>query len=72
MTAKDTFFQKKITLNCKGDIVDLSIPKVMGILNVTPDSFFDGGKYRTKETILNRINQMKDNPAKYRREHEYN
>ena len=33
------------TLNCKGKLLDLSEPKVMGILNLTPDSFFDGGRY---------------------------
>ncbi|HHB52646.1 MAG TPA: dihydropteroate synthase, partial [Saprospiraceae bacterium] len=32
------------SINCKGTLVDLSSPKVMGILNITPDSFFDGGK----------------------------
>ena len=33
-----------MTINCKGKLIDLSSPKVMGILNVTPDSFFDGGQ----------------------------
>ena len=32
-----------MTINCKGNLVDLSSPKVMGILNITPDSFYDGG-----------------------------
>ncbi len=35
-----------MNINCKGKLIDLSTPKVMGILNVTPDSFFDGGKYK--------------------------
>ncbi len=65
MTAKDTFFQKKITLNCKGDIVDLSTPKVMGILNITPDSFFDGGKYNSKDRIIKHIEQMMDEKADF-------
>ena len=34
-----------MTINCKGQLIDLSIPKIMGILNLTPDSFYDGGKY---------------------------
>ncbi|MDM9630933.1 dihydropteroate synthase [Robiginitalea aurantiaca] len=34
-----------MTICCKGDLVDLSRPRVMGVLNSTPDSFFDGGKY---------------------------
>ncbi len=42
--AKDTFFQKKSTLNSGGKLVDLSVPKVMGIINVTPDSFFAGSR----------------------------
>ena len=35
-----------MTINCKGQLIDLTTPKVMGILNITPDSFFDGGKYK--------------------------
>ena len=41
-----------MTINCKGKLIDLSSPKVMGILNVTPDSFFDGGNYKSKKDIL--------------------
>ena len=44
--------------NIKGKILDLSTPKVMGILNITEDSFFDGGKYLTKENILGKTGQM--------------
>ncbi len=40
-----------MTINCKGHLIDLATPKVMGILNVTPDSFFDGGKYKNKDEI---------------------
>ncbi|MFD0766094.1 dihydropteroate synthase [Mucilaginibacter lutimaris] len=38
--AKDTFFQKKETINAGGKLLDLSAPKVMGIINITPDSFY--------------------------------
>lgn len=38
--------------------IDYTKPLVMGILNVTPDSFFDGGSYTTKETILRRFEAM--------------
>lgn len=41
-----------MTINCKGTLVDLTKPKVMGILNITPDSFFDGGKYKNERDIL--------------------
>jgi dihydropteroate synthase len=58
MYFKDTFFSKNRTLNCRGKLVDLSVPKVMGILNITPDSFYDGGRYDTEEKILKRIGEM--------------
>ena len=47
-----------MTINCKGQLVDLSTPKVMGILNVTPNSFFDGGKYKNENEILSQIEKM--------------
>jgi len=45
-------------INCKGILVDVSTPKVMGILNVTPNSFFDGGKYKNKTEILSQVEKM--------------
>jgi dihydropteroate synthase len=47
-----------MTINCKGQLIDLSVPKVMGILNVTPNSFFDGGKYSNEAELLNRVEKM--------------
>jgi dihydropteroate synthase len=47
-----------MTINCKGQLIDLSIPKVMGILNVTPNSFFDGGKYNDESQLLIQIEKM--------------
>ncbi|RDI56211.1 dihydropteroate synthase [Flavobacterium glaciei] len=47
-----------MTINCKGLLVDLSTPKVMGILNVTPNSFFDGGKYKNEIEILSQVEKM--------------
>jgi dihydropteroate synthase len=47
-----------MTINCKGTLVDLSTPKVMGILNITPDSFFDGGKYQDTKAILSQTEKM--------------
>lgn len=46
------------TIKCNGILFDVSRPKVMGILNVTPDSFFDGGKYRDTELMKFRIDQL--------------
>ena len=47
-----------MTINCKGILVDLSTPKVMGILNVTPNSFYDGGKYKKEFEILSQVEKM--------------
>jgi dihydropteroate synthase len=46
-----------------GRLLDLSAPRVMGILNVTPDSFSDGGRYATRDAALRRIKQMIDEGA---------
>jgi dihydropteroate synthase len=45
-------------INCRGTLIDLSSPKVMGILNITPDSFFDGGKYIDEDSILRQVQLM--------------
>ncbi len=47
-----------MTINCKGNLIDLSLPKVMGILNLTPDSFFDGGKYKNTNDVLLQVETM--------------
>lgn len=47
-----------MTINCKGKLINLSTPHVMGILNSTPDSFFDGGKYTTETAILSQTEKM--------------
>jgi len=44
--------------------INLDEPAIMGILNVTPDSFFDGGKYLNEESIIRRINAMEYDGAK--------
>ena len=48
----------KTTLNCKGKLLDLSQPIVMGVLNVTPDSFYDGGKYENVKALLQQVEKM--------------
>lgn len=45
-------FIKNHSLNCNGRLVDLSSPKIMGILNLTPDSFSDGGKFNNEKSAL--------------------
>jgi dihydropteroate synthase len=45
-------------MNCKGQLIDLSVPRVMGILNLTPNSFFDGGKYNNEDEIITRATNI--------------
>jgi len=47
-----------MTINCKGKLIDLSSPKVMGILNITPDSFYDGGSFKDEKDILSQVEIM--------------
>jgi len=53
-----SFYRKKSTLNLNGHLIELNSPLVMGILNITPDSFYDGGRYTTDLTILKRAAQI--------------
>ncbi|KIO77307.1 dihydropteroate synthase [Pedobacter lusitanus] len=54
MMAKDTFLNRKITLNLKGELLDLSRPCVMGILNLTPDSFYSNSRMSSVDAALER------------------
>jgi dihydropteroate synthase len=45
-------------MNCKGQLINLSTPKIMGILNVTPNSFFDGGKYSNENELRSQVEKM--------------
>ena len=63
MSFKDTFFSVKQTINCGGTIIDFADPRVMGILNITPDSFFDGGSYLSESAILSRTSAMLEEGA---------
>ncbi|WP_194768317.1 dihydropteroate synthase [Tamlana sp. I1] len=47
-----------MTINCKGQLIDLSTPKVMGILNMTPDSFYDGGAHKNEKEMLLAVEKM--------------
>lgn len=47
-----------MTINCKGKLIDLNTPIVMGVLNLTPDSFYDGGKFRKPALILKQVEKM--------------
>ena len=54
-----------MTINCKGQLIDLSTPKIMGILNVTPNSFYDGGKYSLEADVLSQVGKMLDEGATF-------
>lgn len=56
--AKDTFFHKKTTLNAGGKLIDLSTPKVMGIINLTPDSFFAGSRKPVVDDAVKQAEKM--------------
>lgn len=48
-----------MTINCKGQLLDLSTPKVMGVLNLTPDSFYDGGKFKNEKEALKQVEKYR-------------
>jgi len=52
---KDTYLVENYSINCKGNLIDLSTPKIMSIVNTTPDSFYDGGQYNTIEKALLKV-----------------
>ena len=52
---KDTYLLDNYSINFKGNLISLSRPVVMSILNTTPDSFFDGGKYNSIEQALKKV-----------------
>ncbi|MHA6246350.1 dihydropteroate synthase [Pontibacter sp. CAU 1760] len=58
MEAKDTLFSTKTTLNCRGKLLSLDAPLVMGILNITPDSFYAGSRLQTNEAVLQQAQRM--------------
>jgi len=59
----EKIIRKPAFLNFNGRLHSLELPMVMGILNVTADSFFDGGKYTTEESILQRAQRILDEGA---------
>jgi dihydropteroate synthase len=59
------YYEKRSTVNLNGSLIDLSSPVVMGIMNVTPDSFYDGGFYTTDLAILKRAGQILDEGGQF-------
>ncbi|MFC2117055.1 dihydropteroate synthase [Bacteroidota bacterium] len=60
---RDVSLSKKEVINCGGKIINLSNPLVMGIVNVTPDSFYDGGKYNNIGETVERVREIIDQGA---------
>lgn len=52
-------------INIKGELVSLEKPQVMGILNITPDSFYDGGFHKNEKQILNQVEKMLTESASF-------
>ncbi|HTM98190.1 MAG TPA: dihydropteroate synthase [Pedobacter sp.] len=63
--AKDTFLNRKATLNSKGKLIDLSSPAVMAILNLTTDSFYGKSRIATVEEALQRTDGFLKAGAKF-------
>jgi dihydropteroate synthase len=58
MIAQDTLFYNKRSLDTGVKKIDLSTPIIMGILNATPDSFYDGGRYNSQKKIIEHTKKM--------------
>jgi len=58
MSPKDTFFSHKQSLHCGGRILDFRQPRIMGIMNITPDSFYKGSRLMDPEVVLNSATEM--------------
>ncbi len=52
------YITRRRYINCRGKLIDLSSPLVMGIINLTPDSFFYGSRFQSKEEVLKRAEEI--------------
>lgn len=58
-----SYFLKKATIDCNGRLIDLSRPIVMGIVNVTPDSFFSGSRFNNTGRVVRHVGKMLEDGA---------
>jgi len=58
MNPKDTFFSRKQSMQCRGSILDFRHPRIMGILNITPDSFYQGSRLTDPGAIREKVLEM--------------
>lgn len=54
-----------MTINCLGKLIDLGQPRVMGILNLTPDSFYDGGRFSSSDLVVKQAARMLEEGATF-------
>ena len=62
---EQTSFLRKSSIQLNGELIDLSKPLVMGILNLTPDSFFDGGQFNKETQAIEKVGKMLDEGATF-------
>ena len=62
---EDTHFPKNRQIRIADKLIDLSIPKIMGIVNTTPDSFYDKSRKTTEKDLLNTVNQLVEDGADF-------
>jgi len=58
MNPKDTLFSPKLSIRCHGTVMDFSIPRVMGIVNITQDSFYEKSRYMDERSLLSTASAM--------------
>lgn len=62
-SVEDTYFGSKLSIRIGGELMDFAVPKVMGIVNVTPDSFYDGSRAMNEAIVLERVNDLLNSGA---------
>ena len=55
----------KKTINVRGELLDLSLPRVMGILNITPDSFYEKSRFASADAVLEQVGIMAEDGAAF-------
>jgi dihydropteroate synthase len=63
VTATEQLFRKPVNIRAGDRLLPVGKPLIMGILNITPDSFYDGGMYQSREMVRLRVAQMLENGA---------
>ncbi len=59
------FLKRKNSITLGGELINFSIPLIMGVINVSPDSFYEGGKLKNKKTMLSAVEKMLEEGASF-------